>query len=106
MRKKRQSNEKINKEELELVNGYYMPKQIIPAFLQLRQYCIDETIIEMRQICQSVDCIQENDQFIVRGLKSNGALIRVIMTPQNVSHIEKLIGTSKFIEFIEEQSHG
>lgn len=97
---KRQNPKKTSKEQ-ELIDGYYIPKEIAQAYCHLKQCCIDDLIEGYQTFCISVKCETcDNQQVVVAQNDENR--YEVIITPQVVSQVEKMYGTTKWEQFLKD----
>ncbi|MBS4749949.1 hypothetical protein GMA11_01470 [Granulicatella sp. zg-ZJ] len=93
----------IKSEPLELVDGYYIPVEIVDSYKRLRAYCVSELLDVFRTFCHSVECMYEDGLMVVSAIDNQtNVAYRVDITPQTVSQIEKAIGTKKIQNYIEQ----
>lgn len=97
---KRNKRENGKKEDLTLVDGYYIPKRIADPYKLLKQGCLNSVREELHEKGYTHDVLTvDGIHYLVVDI--NGTECRVELSPQHVSQLEKALGTTKIIETLE-----
>lgn len=86
-----------------LVNGYYMPKEIVDGYLALRDQLILELTTHLeKDFCNvTVELTDRSAQIVARNkAKEIGYCLH--LSPRSVSQLEKVMGTQKFSQVMHE----
>lgn len=97
---KRKKHENGKKEDLTLVDGYYIPQRIADPYKLLKQGCLNSVRDELDAKGYKHDVVTlDGIHYLVVDI--NGVQCRVELSPQHISQLEKTLGTSKMIETLE-----
>lgn len=84
-----------------LVDGYYMPKMIVEPYKRMRASCIFEINQFFEKQGYSVATSIEDMGMFLYVKQYDCIIYRIALSPQHVSHIDKIIGTKKLIDYLE-----
>lgn len=99
MVKHKKNNQIEQKNQAELIDGYYIPKEIAQAYITLKQCCIDDLLAGYKTFCEDVKCEKIDNRQVVTAIQGEN-MYQVVVTPQIVSQVEKLFNTTKWEQFL------
>lgn len=90
------------REELVLIDGYYIPSQIVSAYEKIKKACLVELhCFFMKNGC-TVKTMLEDDRLFLQVVEESGLSYRIDLSPQHISQLDKVVGTKKWVEYLEQ----
>lgn len=88
-------------QEMILIDGYYIPKQIVAEYNQLKEICIQEVTKILDAFCYQVKVsLNEQTGSYMIGYGHDEKIYTVTINPKSISQIEKALGTKKIYDYI------
>lgn len=95
------------RDDMVLIEGYYVPKEIASAYVRLKDYCVSELQEVLSPFCHNIGVVLEDGVSILCAVdNATNQSYRFELSPMKISQIEKAIGTKKLEDYIKEQKHG
>ncbi|MBF0780133.1 MULTISPECIES: hypothetical protein [unclassified Granulicatella] len=91
----------ITTDDVVLVDGYYMPKMIVEPYKRMRAACIFEMSRCFEEKGYSVATIVEELGMSMHVKHEERVMYRIDLSPQHVSHIDKLLGTNRLMAYLD-----